>query len=83
MIPETDTGRVTEPSAPRPKVGRDAPVGSIDMRAFADDGTAYEITPCHHCLPWHAEVVVDQGEIIVREWHAFDCELFQELLADE
>ncbi|MFF7335474.1 hypothetical protein [Streptomyces sp. NPDC008150] len=74
---------MTEASAPRPNTNRDAPVGSIDMRALQDDGTPYEIWPCHHCLPWHAEVVVDEGEIIVREWHAFDCELFQELLSDD
>lgn len=63
-----------------PNTTRSAPVGSIDLRAFADDGTAYEIWPCHHCLPWHAEVVHAEGEILVREWHAVDCPEFRELV---
>ncbi|MFF2654292.1 hypothetical protein [Streptomyces sp. NPDC058045] len=59
-----------------------APVGSIDMHAFDKDGAAYEIWPCHHCHPWHGEVVLDEGEVIVREWHAIGCPAFQELLED-
>jgi hypothetical protein len=33
-------------------------------------------------LPWHAEVHIDDdsGDVFVREWHAVDCEAFQELL---
>ncbi|WP_199826331.1 hypothetical protein [Streptomyces sp. SBT349] len=34
-----------------------APVRSVDLAAFMDDGTAYEIYACHDSLPWHAEVV--------------------------
>ncbi|GAF49134.1 hypothetical protein RW1_069_00020 [Rhodococcus wratislaviensis NBRC 100605] len=31
-----------------------APLGSIDLRAFDDDGNPYKVTNCYHCLPWHA-----------------------------
>ncbi|MFF5020137.1 hypothetical protein [Streptomyces sp. NPDC001165] len=65
----------------KPDTSRSALVGSVDLRAFADNGTAYEIWPCDHCLPWHAEVVQAGGEILVREWHAVDCPDFQELVA--
>ncbi len=63
-------------------VTNSAPVGSVDLAAFQDDGTPYEIWPCHDCLPWHAEVVAVEGEVLVREWHAVDCPQFQELVAD-
>jgi hypothetical protein len=33
----------------------------------------YQIWPCHDCLPWHAEVVQDDGDTLVREWHAAGC----------
>ncbi|MFE6892008.1 hypothetical protein [Streptomyces sp. NPDC057694] len=59
-----------------------APVGSVDLRAFDDDGNSYEIRPCHDCLPWHAEVVKVEGEVLVREWHAVDCPQFQDLIRD-
>jgi hypothetical protein len=38
-----------------------------------------------HCLPWHAEVVRDPetDEILIREWHAVECEVFQELIEDD
>lgn len=52
------------------------------MPAFAEDGSSYEVWPCHHCLPWRIEVVRVEGEIMVRAWHAVDCELFQEMLED-
>ncbi|MFD9047217.1 hypothetical protein [Streptomyces zaomyceticus] len=57
-----------------------APVGSVDLQVFDDDGNAYEIYACHDCLPWHAEVVIVDGEILVREWHAVGCSQFQELI---
>lgn len=57
-----------------------APVGSMYLAAAADDGTPYEIWPCDACLPWHAEVVRDGADILVREWHASDCPQFQNLL---
>ncbi|MFD7945639.1 hypothetical protein [Streptomyces sp. NPDC059744] len=57
-------------------------VGSVDLRAFDDDGNSYEINACHDCLPWHAEVAVVEGEILVREWHAIDCPQFQQLIQD-
>ncbi|WP_405683062.1 hypothetical protein [Streptomyces sp. NBC_00057] len=59
-----------------------APVGSVDLAAFQDDGTPYEIWACDDCLPWHAEVVRVEREILVREWHAVDCPQFQDLVAD-
>lgn len=60
-----------------------APIGSVDLPAFDDDGSAYEVHPCHDCLPWHAEVVVadDRDVILVREWHAVGCESFQRLIS--
>jgi len=33
-------------------------------------------------MPWRAEVVRVEGEILVREWHAVDCSLFQDLIKD-
>lgn len=65
-----------------PNLGNSAPVGSIDLDAFNDAGEPHEIWPCHDCLPWHAEVVIVEGDVLVREWHAIDCPQFQELLAD-
>jgi hypothetical protein len=52
------------------------------MPAFDEDGEAYEIWPCHHCLAWRIEVVRVEDEIMVRAWHAVDCELFQDMLQD-
>ncbi|MFI0156247.1 hypothetical protein [Streptomyces lydicus] len=70
--------------AEKPKnVTYSAPVGSIDLRAFNDDGDAYEIYACTDCLPWYAEVVTIEGEILVREWHAIDCQQFQALISDD
>lgn len=63
-----------------PNINLSAPVGSVDLRAFDDDGNPYEIWPCHDCLPWHAEVVLVEGEALVREWHAADCAQFRELV---
>ena len=32
-------------------------------------------------LPWHAEIHIDDGgEVFVREWHAVECEEFEELI---
>jgi hypothetical protein len=58
-----------------------APIGSVDLAAFDDDGEPYEIHECGHCLPWHAEVHLDDdGRPFVREWHAIECEQFEELI---
>ena len=58
-----------------------APVGTVDLAAFDDDGEPYEIHACSHCLPWHAEVHIDgDGSVFVREWHAVECEEFEELI---
>ncbi|OEJ36545.1 hypothetical protein [Streptomyces agglomeratus] len=59
-----------------------APVGCVNLRAFDDEGNAYEIYACHDCLPWHAEVVIVDGEILVREWHAVGCPQFKALIED-
>ena len=64
----------------KPNVTYSAPVGSIDLPAFEEGGTPYEIWPCQDCLPWHAQVVVIDGEVLVREWHAIDCPQLQDLL---
>ncbi|GAC1526595.1 MAG: hypothetical protein NVS3B1_16160 [Marmoricola sp.] len=56
---------------------------SADLDAFDDEGVAYDIWPCTDCLPWHAEVVMDDdGEVLVREWHAVGCEQFRSLLSN-
>ncbi|MFF3968031.1 hypothetical protein ACFYZI_41580 [Streptomyces griseorubiginosus] len=73
---------MTEGSDPRQDVTFPAPVGCVDLRAFDDDGNSYEISACHDCLPWHAEVVLIEGEILVREWHAVGCPVFQQLIED-
>ena len=66
------------------RIGYTAPVGSIDLAAEQEDGTPYAIWPCNYCIPWHAEVIrEDDGQVFVREWHAVDCEAFQELLAGD
>jgi hypothetical protein len=65
----------------RRKTTNSAPVGCVDLAAFDDDGEPYEIRPCYSCLPWHAEVHVDEdGAIFVREWHAMECPQFEELV---
>lgn len=74
---------MTDTPERKPKVTRDAPIGPVDLYAFKEDGTSHEIWPCYDCLPWHAEVVRVEGEILVREWHAVDCPTFQRLIADD
>jgi hypothetical protein len=68
------------PRPTRPKITCDAPIGPVDLRAFNEASDPFEITACMHCLPWHAEVVrdPDTDEILIREWHAVECEVFQE-----
>lgn len=74
---------MTDTSERKPDVTRSAPVGSVDLRAFDDDGSPYEIQACLDCYPWYAEVALAEGEILVREWHAVDCPTFQRLIADD
>jgi hypothetical protein len=58
-----------------------APIGSVDLAAFDENGDPYEIRGCDYCLPWHAEVHIDDdGHVFVREWHAVECEAFDELI---
>jgi hypothetical protein len=58
-----------------------APIGCVDLAAFGEDGEPYEIHACNYCLPWHAEVHIDgAGNVFVREWHAVECEVFEELI---
>lgn len=74
---------MTDTPEREPHLTRSAPIGSVDLHAFKEDGTPHEIWPCDDCLPWHAEVVRVEGEILVREWHAVDCPQFQRLIADD
>jgi hypothetical protein len=46
----------------RPNVDYIAPVASVDLVAFDDDGKPYEAWPCHDCYPWHVEVFVDPSD---------------------
>ncbi|MFF2306014.1 hypothetical protein ACFVVP_26345 [Streptomyces sp. NPDC058128] len=48
-----------------------------DMNRVYTHGACFA---CHQRLSWHAEVVVVDGEILVREWHAVDYSDFQELI---
>lgn len=66
------------------RVDRAAPVGSVDLAAFEEDGEPYQIYPCDHCLPWHAEIMLDDDlRIFVREWHAVGCAVFRDLIGNE
>jgi len=52
------------------------------VEAFDEYVEPYKIHGCNYCLPWHAEVrVADDGHIFVREWHAVECEAFEELIS--
>jgi hypothetical protein len=68
-------------SADSPNVRNSAPVGSVDLAAFAPDGTPISFRPCRECTPWHAEVMNKDGYVFVREWHAVDCKRFRMLTA--
>ncbi|MFF8501406.1 hypothetical protein ACF07L_12230 [Streptomyces anulatus] len=72
-----------EGSDPQQDVTYRAPVGSVDFMAFDDEGNSYEIPACHDCLPWHAEVVMVAGEVLIREWRAIGGPQFQELIRTE
>ena len=52
------------------------------MRALEDDGKSHEIHAWADCLAWHAEVVIVEGEVLVREWHAVGCPQFQDLIRE-
>ncbi|MFK0229885.1 hypothetical protein ACIQUL_29430 [Streptomyces sp. NPDC090303] len=76
---------MTNTSTPQPGGTDQAPVGCVglqcvDRRAFDEDGNPHEIHACHACLPWHAEVVLVDGETRVREWHAVGCPRLLELV---
>jgi hypothetical protein len=65
----------------RRRITHNAPIGCVDLAAFDEDGEPYEIHGCHYCLPWHAEVHVDDdGNIFVREWPAVERAAFEELI---
>jgi hypothetical protein len=68
--------------APRRRIDYISPIGCVDRAVFDEEGEPHEIRGFDHCLPWHAEVPVDENEIFVSEWHAVDCEVFQELFND-
>ncbi len=61
----------------KPNLTYSAPVLSVDLAA-----EGYQIWPCNDCLPWHAEVVVEDGSdfLYVREWHAAECPTLAEVL---
>jgi hypothetical protein len=66
---------------PRRKITFGAPVGCVDLAAFNDDGLPYDIHACNSCLPWRAEVHIDDdGTVFVREWHAVECPEFEDLI---
>ena len=70
-----------EEREPRRNTTYTAPVGCVDLAAFDDDGEPYEIHGCDDCLPWYAEVHLDDdGQVFVREWHAAECKTFQDLI---
>lgn len=81
---ELMTNRDNRDSERRPRVTYDAPIASLEFAAFDAEGNSYEITACHDCLPWRAEVVLDveDGKPVVREWHAVECPLYIELLEE-
>lgn len=61
----------------RPDLTYRAPILSVDLDPFG-----WEIWPCHQCLPWHVEFVHDGENYFAREWHAAECPVLLELLAD-
>jgi hypothetical protein len=70
-----------EDREPRRNTTYTAPIGCVDLAAFDDDGEPYEIHGCDDCLPWHAEVHLDDdGQVFVGEWHAVECKTFQDLI---
>jgi hypothetical protein len=67
-----DEGRQPRPKGQRQPIPREGPPCRVRMRW----GHSAE------CLPWHAEVHIDEGSrVFVREWYAVDCEDFRELLS--
>jgi hypothetical protein len=74
---------VSSPRDRKPDLTYAAPVAWIDLAADEDDGTPCEIWPCNDCLPWHIEVIQEDGNVYIREWHAVDCPLFQDLLKNQ
>ena len=70
----------TQPVDPprRRRILNDAPV--LPFEYLADDDP---IWPCTQCLPWHVEVILRDGEVIVREWHAIECANLLEAFGDE
>lgn len=69
--------------ADRPNTNYSAPILSVDLTPWEQDGTPIEVWPCNDCLPWHIEVVTDEDdEVWVREWHAAECPTFKELLGE-
>ncbi|PRY13594.1 hypothetical protein [Kineococcus rhizosphaerae] len=62
---------MTDPRPRRPRLTYDAPVLAFDYPADGDP-----VWPCTECLPWHLEVVVEDGEVLIREWHAAECPVF-------
>jgi hypothetical protein len=53
----------------------------VDLAAFDDDGQPLNVWPCRFCDVWHVQVV-DEGAVVVREWHAATCEHYQAIAAE-
>jgi hypothetical protein len=72
------------PKDPMKKITYDAPIGSVDLSAFDEQGEPYVIWPCTECRPWHLEILHDPEKelTLVREWHAVGCSNFRSLIAD-
>lgn len=74
---------VMQPGKRRRHTTYSAAIGSVDLAVFDENGEPYEIHGCNFCLPWHAEVHIgDDGQVFIREWHAVECEAFEELIND-
>ncbi len=62
----------------RPDLTYGAPVAFFDL--YVDDNLG-DVWPCDECLPWHVEVIREDGHIYLREWHAAECPTLTHVLA--
>ena len=58
-------------------------LASLDLAAFDEDRQSLPIWPCRHCRRWHAEAVETVDGLVIREWHAADCQHFIALMTEE
>lgn len=53
---------------------------SAPVLPFEYEPDGKPIWPCHECLPWHVEVVVNDVEgLLIREWHAIGCSSLKDI----